>query len=48
MKINWKKISELLPLILQLLQAIHELLDPPKSPKPTKKPTPAAEVEPPG
>lgn len=48
MKINWKKISELMPLILQLLQTMHELLDPPKQPKPKKKPSPAAKEEPSG
>jgi len=48
MKIPWKKIAEVMPYIIELLQAIHELLDPPKTPKPTKKPAPAAEEQPPG
>lgn len=48
MKFDLKKITAALPLILELLKAIHELLDPPKQPKPKKKPSPAAKEEPSG
>jgi hypothetical protein len=47
-KIPWKKIAAIMPYILELLQAIHELLDPPDPPRKNKKAPPPQEDPEPG